>query len=126
MNVRAYGKLDEVLDKLAELDNVVSAVVVTGRYDVIAEVVVEGGNAGLFEMTSHILPSIAVVDRSETFVVMAGRNKWVDLARGFEAWGGAIDREHAPPPRGKGDGRGFASNPSRKEPSVKGTKGSES
>lgn len=103
MNVRAYGKLDEVLDKLAELDNVISAVVVTGRYDIIAEIVVEGGNAALFDMTSRILPSIAVVDRSETFVIMAGRNKWVNLAKGFDAWGGAIINDPATANRPKED-----------------------
>lgn len=91
MNVRAYGKLDEVMDKLSQLDNVISAAVVTGRYDIIAEVVVEGGNAALYELTSKIIPKVGVVDRSETFVIMAGRNKWVTLAKGFETWGGAID-----------------------------------
>ncbi|RME38598.1 MAG: Lrp/AsnC family transcriptional regulator [Deltaproteobacteria bacterium] len=91
MNVRAYGKLDEVMDKLVQLDNVISASVVTGRYDIIAEVVVQGGNAALYDLTSRIIPKLATVDRSETFVIMSGRNKWVKLARGFESWGGAIE-----------------------------------
>ncbi len=96
MNVRAYGKLEEVLDKLSRLDNVISAAVVTGRYDIIAEVVVEGGNAALFELTSSIIPKVGVVDRSETFVVMAGRNKWVNLSKGFKTWGGAIEEDENP------------------------------
>lgn len=96
MNVRAYGKLDEIMDKLSQLDGVVSVAVVTGRYDIIAEVVVEGGNAALYELTSKIIPKVGVVDRSETFVIMAGRNKWVNLSKGFEAWGGAIDEDDNP------------------------------
>jgi len=96
MNVRAYGKLEEVLDKLSRLDNVVSAAVVTGRYDIIAEVVVEGGNAALFELTSSIIPKVGVVDRSETFVIMAGRNKWVRLSKGFKTWGGMIEEDENP------------------------------
>jgi len=127
MNVRAYGKLGEVLDKLVELDNVISAVVVTGRYDIIAEVVVEGGTAGLFEMTSRILPSIAVVDRSETFVVMAGSNKWVNLARGFEGWGGAIgDGDAVAPRRRRGAAGGRAPKRSRGGSSGTGKKGTSS
>jgi DNA-binding Lrp family transcriptional regulator len=90
MNVRAYGKLDEVMQKLSELDNVISVAVVTGRYDIIAEVLVEGGNAALYELTTRIIPKVGVVDRSETFVIMAGRNKWVNLSKGFESWGGTI------------------------------------
>jgi len=94
MNIRAYGTLDEVMDKLSQLDNVISVSVVTGRYDVIAEVIVEGGNAALFELTSKVIPSVVgMVDRSETFVVMAGREKWVKLPKGFETWGGAIDQK---------------------------------
>lgn len=96
MNVRAYGKLDEVMDKLSQLDGVISATVVTGRYDIIAEVVVEGGNAALYEFTSKIIPKVGVVDRSETFVIMAGRNKWVNLSKGFENWGGVIGDEDSP------------------------------
>jgi len=91
INIKSYGKLDEVMYKLVELDNVISAVVVTGRYDVIAEVVVEGGNAALYKITSEIIPKVGMVDRSETFVIMAGRNKWVNLSKGFESWGGMID-----------------------------------
>jgi Lrp/AsnC family transcriptional regulator for asnA, asnC and gidA len=90
VNIRAYGKLSEVLDKLVLLDNVISAAVVTGRYDIIVEVVVEGGNAVLYEITSNIIPQMGMVDRTETFVVMAGRNKWVNLSKGFEAWGGTM------------------------------------
>ena len=98
MNIRAYGTLDEVMDKLAQLDNVISVSVVTGRYDVIAEVVVEGGNAALFELTSKVIPSVVgMVDRSETFVVMAGREKWIKLPKGFESWGGIIDQDTSHP-----------------------------
>lgn len=96
INVRAYGKLDEIMDKLSQLDSVISVAVVTGRYDIIAEVVVEGGNAALYELTSKIIPTVGVVDRSETFVIMAGRNKWVNLSKGFDAWGGTIDEDDSP------------------------------
>lgn len=87
IKVRAYGKLDEVMDRLAQLDGVVSVAVVTGRYDIIVEVVVEGGNSSLYEVTSRAIPTVGQVDSTETFVIMSGRNKWVNLAKGFESWG---------------------------------------
>ena len=43
LNIRSHGKLDQILDKVSRLDNVTWAAVVTGRYDIFAEVVVTGG-----------------------------------------------------------------------------------
>ena len=43
MSVQSGGKLDQVLEKISALPNVVWAGVVTGRYDVMAEVVCAGG-----------------------------------------------------------------------------------
>ncbi len=96
MKVGAYGKLHEIMDKLAQLDSIVSVAVVTGRYDIIAEVAVEGGNGALYELTSRAIPKVGQVESSETFVIMAGRNKWVNLSKGFEAWGGVIDEYDNP------------------------------
>jgi Lrp/AsnC family transcriptional regulator for asnA, asnC and gidA len=39
MSVRSDGKLDQILDKISQLPNVAWAGVVTGRYDIIAEVI---------------------------------------------------------------------------------------
>ena len=88
VNIRSHGNLDEVMDKLDKQDNVLSVSVVTGRYDIIVEVLVEGSNAALYALTSEIIPKLGIVDRTETFVVMAGRKKWVNMANGFESWDG--------------------------------------
>ena len=88
VNIRSHGKLDEVMDKLDKQNNVLSVSVVTGRYDILVEVLVEGGNAALYALTSEIIPKLGMVDRTETFVVMAGRKKWVNIANGFESWDG--------------------------------------
>ena len=40
LNIRSHGKLDQILEKVCRLDNVTWAAVVTGRYDIFAEVVV--------------------------------------------------------------------------------------
>jgi Lrp/AsnC family transcriptional regulator, regulator for asnA, asnC and gidA len=81
MSIRSYGKMDQILKKIADLDNVVWASVVTGRYDIIAEVVFKGGTAELYRFTETILKMANVV-RSETFVVMKSRRKWIRLPKG--------------------------------------------
>jgi Lrp/AsnC family transcriptional regulator for asnA, asnC and gidA len=85
INANAQGHLSELIRKIAELPFVNSVSVVTGRFDLIVEVLVEGDVQDLYHFTSEILPRIAgpgVVSHSETFVVMKSQNKWVNLPRG--------------------------------------------
>jgi Lrp/AsnC family transcriptional regulator for asnA, asnC and gidA len=77
LNIQSHGKLDRILEKLARLDHVVSAAAVTGRYDVFLEVVVTGGTAELYRLTTDLIPKVGTVVRSETFVIMKSRGKWV-------------------------------------------------
>lgn len=82
LSVKAQGRLDEVLDQLTNHKNVVWAAVVTGRYDIIAEVVVGGGMADLYNLTTLDIPNEVI--RSETFVIMRSFNKWLRLPEGAE------------------------------------------
>jgi len=84
LNIQSHGKLDQILEKLAHLDNVVWAAVVTGRYDVFLEVVVTGGTAELYRLTTDVIPKVGTVVRSETFVIMKSRRKWVPPPRGLD------------------------------------------
>ncbi len=77
MSIRSHGKMDQILKKIADLDNVVWAGVVTGRYDIIAEVAFKGGTAELYRFTTETILKMANVVRSETFVVMKSRNNWI-------------------------------------------------
>jgi DNA-binding Lrp family transcriptional regulator len=86
LNIKSYGALGKIVDKLVQLDGVTWAAVVTGRFDVLAEVVVEGGVSELYRLTTELIPAVGVVDQTETFVVMSGRNKWVNLPKHFKAW----------------------------------------
>lgn len=86
MNIISYGKLDEILEKLANLDYITWVAVVTGRYDVIAEVVVNGGMADLYRLTTDIIPQVGNVAQTETFVIMKSKRKWVCLPEGFQDW----------------------------------------
>lgn len=82
MSVQSHGKLDQILDKIAELPNVVWAGVVTGRYDIVAEVVCVRGKEELYRFTTDTILKIGNVVRSETFIIMKARNNWLCLPEG--------------------------------------------
>ncbi|MBC7704331.1 MAG: Lrp/AsnC family transcriptional regulator [Rhodoferax sp.] len=85
ISANAQGQLDTLSKKIAELPFVSSVSIVTGRFDMMVEVLVEGDIQDLYRFTSEHLPGVAepgVISRSETFVVMKSQNKWVSLTKG--------------------------------------------
>jgi len=85
INAESRGQLNELARQIAELPFVTSVSIVTGRFDLIADVVVEGDVHDLYRFTSELLPAVAgpgIISRSETFVVMKSHNKWIGLPRG--------------------------------------------
>jgi Lrp/AsnC family transcriptional regulator for asnA, asnC and gidA len=82
MSVQSGGKLNQILDKISALPNVVWAGAVTGRYDVMAEVVCVGGKDELYQFTTETILSIGNVVRSETFLIMKSRHNWICLPEG--------------------------------------------
>lgn len=80
-----HGKLNEIARRLSEIPFVTSVSIVTGRYDIIAEVLFEGDMEELYRVTNELIPSLAspgMIRGSETFVVMKSHNKWVSLPKG--------------------------------------------
>jgi DNA-binding Lrp family transcriptional regulator len=84
MSVQSKGMLDKILEKITQLPNVVWAGVVTGRYDIIAEVVCVEGKDELYRFTTDTILKIGNVVRSETFIIMKSRNNWLCLPEGVE------------------------------------------
>ncbi|MDH3886760.1 MAG: Lrp/AsnC ligand binding domain-containing protein, partial [Desulfobacterales bacterium] len=84
MSVRSGGKLDQVLDKIANLPNVAWVGVVTGRYDIIAEVICKEGKGELYRFTTETILKMGNVIRSETFIIMKSRHNWLCLPEGVE------------------------------------------
>lgn len=84
MSVRSEGKLDQILDKISHLPNVAWAGVVTGRYDIIAEVICVEGKDELYRFTTDTILKIGNVIRSETFIFMKSRKNWLQLPEGIE------------------------------------------
>jgi Lrp/AsnC family transcriptional regulator for asnA, asnC and gidA len=71
--------LDEKVEALAALDDVNWAAVVTGRYDIIVEVVTAEGMTGLYDFLNVSLQEVGGISSSEVFVVMKARNRSVAL-----------------------------------------------
>jgi Lrp/AsnC family transcriptional regulator for asnA, asnC and gidA len=84
MNVKSGGKMDQILKKIGQLANVVWVGVVTGRYDIIAEVVCIGGKDELYRFTTETILKMGNVVRSETFIIMKSRHNWIRLHDGAE------------------------------------------
>ena len=84
MSVQSEGKLDQVLDKIANLPNVAWAGVVTGRYDIMAEVVCVGGKDELYRFTTETILNMGNVVRSETFILMRSKNNWLRLPKAVQ------------------------------------------
>ncbi|MBW2584236.1 MAG: Lrp/AsnC ligand binding domain-containing protein, partial [Deltaproteobacteria bacterium] len=84
MSIKSDGKMDQILKKIGQLANVVWVGVVTGRYDIIAEVVCIGGKDELYRLTTETILKMGNVLRSETFIIMKSRHNWIRLPDGVE------------------------------------------
>lgn len=88
IHIESRGMINKQVRELAQMEQVHWAAVVTGRFDIIAEVVVSGGMKELNRFTTRILPRLGKVTRSETFVVMEAHNKWLCQSDTTRNWWG--------------------------------------
>ena len=79
MSIQSGGKLDQILEKISNLTNVAWAGVITGRYDIIAEVICVGGKEELYRFTTDTILKMGNVIRSESFIIMKSKNNWLRL-----------------------------------------------
>ena len=84
MSLRSEGELDQILNKITALPNVAWAGVVTGRYDIIAEVICVEGKDELYRFTNETILKMGNVVRSETFILMRSKNNWLRLPKNVE------------------------------------------
>ena len=71
-----------LMNEISQLPNVAWAAVVTGRYDIMAEVICMGGMDELYQFTTETILKIGNVVRSETFIIMKSRQNWLHLPDG--------------------------------------------
>jgi Lrp/AsnC family transcriptional regulator, regulator for asnA, asnC and gidA len=74
-------RLDEKVEQIAALPAVTWAAVVTGRYDIMAEIATEDGVTGLYDFLNVSLREVGGINSSEVFVVMKSSNRWTLLPR---------------------------------------------
>ncbi|MFP4315753.1 MAG: Lrp/AsnC family transcriptional regulator [Desulfovibrionales bacterium] len=82
ITLQSHRELDAKLEQISSLGKVHWAAVVTGRYDLMVEVILSGGIADLYQFMHEDLSQVGGISSSETFVVMKARNKWIRLPRG--------------------------------------------
>lgn len=86
-------RLDEKVEQIAALHEVTWAAVVTGRYDIMAEVATEEGMNGLYDFLNVSLREVGGINSSEMFVVMKARNRWTLLPTSMRrSWTGSETR----------------------------------
>ncbi|MGE4504362.1 MAG: Lrp/AsnC family transcriptional regulator [Desulfovibrionaceae bacterium] len=85
MTIHSHEQLGQKLDQVSTLPDVSWAAVVTGRYDIIAEVVLGEEVGELFRFMDEDLAGVGGIASSESFVVMKARRKWLCLPRGMRA-----------------------------------------
>lgn len=79
ITVQSHMQLDEKLEEISRLERVHWAAVVTGRYDILVEIVISDDIADLYAFLNEDLSQIGGISSSESFVVMKSRRKWVLL-----------------------------------------------
>ena len=84
IRVRASEKMDRLLGKISKLPNVAWAGVVTGRYDIMAQVICVKGKEELYRFTTETILKMGDIIRSETFILMRSRNNWIRLPEGVD------------------------------------------
>lgn len=79
ITLKAHKQLDEKLEMISNLNRVNWAAVVTGRYDIIVEIVCSNDISDLYDFLDKDLSQVGGVTMSESFVVMKSKRKWLNL-----------------------------------------------
>jgi Lrp/AsnC family transcriptional regulator for asnA, asnC and gidA len=86
IKLQSHMQLDEKLEEISLLPDVNWAAVVTGRYDILVEVVITEDVADLYNFLDQALSGVGGIASSESFVVMKARRKWIPLPKGARTW----------------------------------------
>ncbi|MBI9078602.1 MAG: Lrp/AsnC family transcriptional regulator [Pseudodesulfovibrio sp.] len=79
ISLRSHEQLDEKLDLIGSLPRVNWCAVVTGRYDIIVEIICSDDIGDLYDFLDQDLSTVGGINSSESFVVMKSRRKWLFL-----------------------------------------------
>ena len=77
--LETHKELDQKIEQISSLNQIHWAAVVTGRFDIVVEIVTSEGMLGLYRFLTEDLPQVGGIRSSESFVVMKAKRKWVLL-----------------------------------------------
>ncbi|MDD4731252.1 MAG: Lrp/AsnC family transcriptional regulator [Desulfovibrio sp.] len=83
ITLQSHSQLGEKMDQIAALDGVSWTAVVTGRYDILVEVILSEEIGDLYRFLDEDLSSVGGIASSESFVIMKARRKWTYLPEKF-------------------------------------------
>jgi len=86
IKLQTQMQLDEKLEEISRLENVNWVAAVTGRYDILVEVVTTEDIGDLYNFLDTALSGVGGIASSESFVVMKARRKWIPLPKSARAW----------------------------------------
>ena len=75
-NLAEAKLLEKKAQEISELQNVISVSMVSGRYDLVLEVLVDS-NKGLVHFLTEVLSSVEGISKTETFLILKSYNKWI-------------------------------------------------
>ena len=86
IRLEMHKELDKKIEEISNLNQVHWAAVVTGRYDIIVEVVLTEGMSELYRFLTEALPQVGGIYSSESFMVMKANRKWILLPEHVESF----------------------------------------
>ena len=87
ITLERHHDLDRKIELISNLDKVHWVAVVSGRYDILFEIVLEDSMDGLYRFLTMDLPLLGGIRSSESFLVMKAKRKWILLPSGMKNWG---------------------------------------
>jgi Lrp/AsnC family transcriptional regulator for asnA, asnC and gidA len=81
LTVQSHEQLSEKLEQVAALKKVNWAAIVTGRYDIMAEVILSEEISDLHRFLDEDLSTVGGINTSESFVMMEAKRKWILLPK---------------------------------------------
>lgn len=79
ISLNSHELLGEKLDQIGSLPRVNWCAVVTGRYDIIVEIICSDDVGDLYDFLDQDMSKVGGISSSESFVVMKSRRKWLFL-----------------------------------------------
>ncbi len=76
VNVSESKLLNQKAVEISQIENVISVAILSGRYDLLVEVLVDS-NKGLIQFLTNTLSAIKGISKTETFVVLKSIEKWI-------------------------------------------------